>query len=282
MSSKISDTPPQKRKWKDLGPRLVSAFFMLSVTIFMVWLGSIWFALMVAVAFAWVLREWQKMVSMAPVTPFGYVLMALIALVPLATVINGADAGALTALAGFVIALFGPAKGRAWRAGGFAFFALVIVALIVIRGTNIWGFAACFFLGTTVWMTDTGAFFTGRVFGGAKLSPGISPAKTWSGAIGGLFAGSLSGMIVWIIATPSPWWIGLSIAIGVSLFGQLGDLTESAIKRRFRIKDSGASIPGHGGLMDRLDSLTFGALLAFIIGALHIDPYTVANGLMLW
>ncbi|HHS82992.1 MAG TPA: CDP-archaeol synthase, partial [Devosia sp.] len=142
--------------------------------------------------------------------------------------------------------------------------------------------AACFFLGTTIWMTDTGAFFIGRQLGGAKLNPDISPAKTWSGALGGLFTGTLAGLVIWIIATPSPVWIGLVIAAAVSIAGQLGDLTESAIKRNFQIKDTSDVIPGHGGLMDRLDSLTFGALLVFAIGAVHLNLYWVAAGLMLW
>jgi phosphatidate cytidylyltransferase len=86
-------------------------------------------------------------------------------------------------------------------------------------------------------MTDTGAFFAGRQFGGAKLNPEISPAKTWSGAIGGLITGSLAGLVVWVVATPSPWWIGVAIAATVSIAGQFGDLGESAIKRHFRIKD---------------------------------------------
>ena len=271
-----------KPKWKDLGPRLASAFFMLAITILMVWLGGIWFALMVAAVFAWVMREWEKMITMAPLSTFGYVLMTLVAIIPIVTVSYGAAAGAIAALFGLVVAFFGASTGRYWRIGGFAFFALVIVAIMVIRGANVWGFFACIFLGTTVWMTDTGAFFSGRFFGGAKLSPEISPAKTWSGAIGGLFAGSVAGLVIWIVSTPSPWWIGLVIAIAVSISGQLGDLTESAIKRHFQVKDTGGAIPGHGGLLDRLDSLTFGALLVFLIGAFHADPFTVANGLMLW
>lgn len=282
LNAQAAPSKPAKRKWKDLGPRLISAFFMLAVTIFVVWAGGVWFAVLVAAAFAWVMREWMKMITRQALDTFGIVLMVLIAIIPLASAIVGIGGGALAALLGLVVAFFGGAQNRVWRAGGFAFFSIVIISLVAIRGVSINGFIACFFLGTTVWMTDTGAFFSGRFFGGAKLSPEISPAKTWSGAIGGLVVGSLAGTLVWVVATPSPWWIGLLIAVSVSFVGQIGDLSESAIKRHFHIKDSGGSIPGHGGLMDRLDSLTFGALLVFFVGAIHANPQFIANGLLLW
>ena len=82
--------------------------------------------------------------------------------------------------------------------------------------------------------------------------------------------------------TDSPWWIGLVLSAAISILGQLGDLGESAIKRHFRIKDSGDIIPGHGGLMDRLDSLTFGVLLVLVVGAAHAGYGAVAQGLLYW
>jgi phosphatidate cytidylyltransferase len=123
----------------------------------------------------------------------------------------------------------------------------------------------------------------GRQIGGEKLAPDISPGKTWSGAIGGLAIGALAGLVLWLIVVPaSPWWIGLLIAVATSILGQVGDLLESAIKRRFRVKDSGDIIPGHGGLMDRLDSTTFGALFLFSVGALHLGTGAVAQGFLGW
>jgi len=144
------------------------------------------------------------------------------------------------------------------------------------------GALAGVYLGTVVWMTDSAAFFTGRQIGGEKLAPAISPSKTWSGALGGLALGAGAGLLVWTIFTDSPWWIGLVISVSISILGQLGDLSESAVKRHFRIKDSGDIIPGHGGLMDRLDSLTFGIILVLIIGALHGGFGAVADGLLFW
>src|SRR5690606_11337477 len=144
------------------------------------------------------------------------------------------------------------------------------------------GIWAGLYLGTVVWMTDSAAFFTGRQIGGEKLAPGISPSKTWSGALGGLALGTGAGVLVWSMVTDSPLWIGLVLSMSISILGQAGDLTESAIKRHFRIKDSGDIIPGHGGLMDRLDSLTFGAILVLFVGSLHAGYGAVAEGLLYW
>ncbi len=137
-------------------------------------------------------------------------------------------------------------------------------------------------LGAVIWLTDTGAFFTGRQIGGEKLAPGISPGQTRSGAIGGFIVGTLAGIVIWHFVTPSPLWIGLLLCGAMSILGQLGDLAESALKRRFRIKDSGDLIPGHGGLMDRLDSLTFGALFFYGVGALHLGTAAVTAGFLNW
>lgn len=278
----ISNRGTKPRSWADLRPRLISAFFLIAITIFTVWAGGIWFAIFVALGFAGVMMEWEKMIARRPVSLSGMILTAVLALVAIVTSVYGFIGALAPIAAGFIIVIFSSNPHKAWRAGGFLFFSLVIVALIAIRGETYLGFAAIFFLGTTVWMTDTGAFFAGRQLGGAKLNPEISPAKTWSGAIGGLIVGSLGGLFIWTLSTPSPWWIGLIIASAVSVSGQLGDLSESAVKRYFRVKDSGDAIPGHGGLLDRLDSLTFGALFIFIVGAWHFAPDMAAAGLLVW
>ncbi len=279
---KPSPAPAASRSWTDLGPRLTSAFVLLAITILLVWAGGIWFALLVAGAFGGVYREWEIMISGRPMQTMGYVLAGLLVLVAVGTSIGGFVVGLIVLGLAVLVAAFGQRGLLAWRVFGLAFISLVIVALIEIRGVELIGFAASFFLGATVWMTDTGAFFAGRQFGGAKLNPEISPAKTWSGALGGLVSGTLSGLLVWVVVTPAPWWIGVLLAAALSLAGQLGDLSESAMKRRFRIKDSSDLIPGHGGLMDRLDSLTFGALLVFALGAGHLGIGQVAQGLLLW
>ncbi len=291
--NKASDEPPAKdehpekeesrnRSWADLVPRLASAGVLLAVTIVVVWLGGIWFALLLAAVFFGVYREWDTMVTVGELKARGYVLAGLLALVPIAATLGGVLAGISLSVVGIVVVLTGSRDVMVWRVSGLLFFSLVIVALVAIRGASLAGFAACFFLGASVWMTDTGAYFAGRIFGGAKLSPAISPGKTRSGAIGGLVVGSLSGLLVWVIVTPAPWWIGLSLAALLSIAGQLGDLSESAVKRWFRIKDTSDLIPGHGGIMDRLDSLTFGALVLLAVGGLRLGLDQVAEGVLFW
>jgi phosphatidate cytidylyltransferase len=169
-----------------------------------------------------------------------------------------------------------------WRIGGLIYFAAVIIAVLGMRGTGQAGIVAGWYLGIVIAFNDTGAYFVGRVVGGPKLAPMISPAKTISGAVGGWLLGTIAGTIYWVILTPSPWWLGLLFSALLGLSGQIGDLAESAIKRVFRVKDSGDIIPGHGGFMDRLDSVTFGVILFFAIGALHGGLDNVASGFLYW
>jgi phosphatidate cytidylyltransferase len=113
-----------------------------------------------------------------------------------------------------------------------------------------------------VWATDIAAYLAGRLIGGPKLAPAISPGKTWSGAAGGL-AGAL---VVAVVASPGAW--GLAMAAVLSVVSQMGDLMESGIKRHYGVKDSGKLIPGHGGLLDRLDGVLTAAPVAAVLALL--------------
>src|SRR5690606_24901206 len=234
----------------------------------------------VGAVFAGAYREWERMVTRAPLTPGGMVLMGLVALSGLVYPLFG-PLGTIVVIAlacGIALAMRG--ETAHWRVLGLATYGAIIIAALAMRGDTMAGIWAGVYLGTVVWMTDSAAFFTGRQIGGEKLAPDISPSKTWSGALGGLALGAGAGLLVWLLVTDSPWWIGLGLSATISILGQLGDLTESAIKRHFRIKDSGDIIPGHGGLMDRLDSLTFGILLVLLVGAPHAGDGTVREGLL--
>jgi phosphatidate cytidylyltransferase len=270
------------RAWPDLAPRLGSAAVLIAMTVVSLYLGGYIFAAVVGAVFAGAYREWETMVTLRPLTPFGMVLIGLVALSGLIFPLFG-PLGTLALVAiGAVAAIVRGGEGSLWRAGGLIYFGLVVMATLALRGNAPIGILAGVFLGTVVWLTDTGAFFTGRQVGGEKLAPEISPSKTWSGAIGGLALGTVCGFLLWILFTTSPWWIGLGFAALMSVLGQLGDLSESALKRRFRIKDSGDIIPGHGGLMDRLDSLTFPVLFMFAVGVLHMGIASVASGFLSW
>jgi phosphatidate cytidylyltransferase len=245
--------------------------------------GGYVFAVLVGAVFAGCYREWERMVTLRPLTAAGALLIGLVGLAALVFPLAGPLAALSITLVAGLIALVAPHPTGLWRAAGVMFYGLVAFAILAIRGTTADGLWAGVFLGVVIWMTDTGAFFTGRQIGGEKLAPGISPGKTWSGAIGGFAFGTLGGLIVWLLVVPqSPWWIGLLLAAAISVLGQIGDLSESAVKRRFRIKDSGDIIPGHGGLMDRLDSLTFGVLLLFLIGWARGGMDGVAAGFLHW
>jgi phosphatidate cytidylyltransferase len=253
--------------------------------------GSYVFAALVGAVFAGCYREWDRMVTLRPLSKVGIALIALLALAALIHPLFGPMGSVAVLAVAAVTATLDGSISRSWRVAGVVFYGVVIVAVLTMRGEATWtipgsfdsGLWAGVFLGTVVWATDTGAYFTGRQVGGEKLAPDISPSKTWSGAIGGLALGTLAGLVVWLLVVPqSPWWIGLLIAATTSVLGQLGDLSESAIKRRFRVKDSGDIIPGHGGLMDRLDSLTFGALFICGLGLLHGGDGAVAAGVLFW
>ena len=273
---------PARRRWADLGPRLASAAVLIGITVGSLYLGGYYFAVAVSAIFALAYREWETMVSRAPLTPIGMVLIGLVALSGIVFPMFG-PTGTITVIAiACVVALVLRGEGMLWRILGLCIYGAVILATLLLRGDTPAGFLAGIFLGTIVWMTDSAAFFAGRQIGGEKLAPDISPSKTWSGALGGLALGTASGLVVWLIVTDSPWWIGFALSAAISILGQAGDLSESAIKRFFMVKDSGDIIPGHGGLMDRMDSLTFGVLLVLLIGSLHMGLGAVAEGLLYW
>lgn len=272
----------RRRTWADLGPRLISAVVLIALTATALYVGGYFFAAVVGAVFAGAYREWETMVSRAPLTPAGYVLIGLVALSGLVFPMFG-PAGTIVIIAlACAVAVGMRGEGMLWRSLGLVIYGAIIIAALSMRGDTMAGVWAGVYLGTVVWMTDSAAFFAGRQIGGEKLAPEISPSKTWSGALGGLALGTGAGLLIWIVLTDSPWWIGLLLSATISLLGQLGDLGESAIKRYFRIKDSGDIIPGHGGLMDRLDSLTFGVLLVLLVGALHAGYGSVAEGLLYW
>lgn len=141
--------------------------------------------------------------------------------------------------------------------------ALPGLALLFVH--RVGGAESVYWLLAVVWMTDIGAYAFGRLIGGPKLAPTISPNKTWSGAIGGLASGVLAGqgVLAWLGESPT---LSVTVcAVAVSVCTQIGDLFESALKRRYHVKDSGSLIPGHGGVMDRFDGLWAAAPVAALV-----------------
>jgi phosphatidate cytidylyltransferase len=271
----------------DLLPRLLSAIVLIPLTAIALTAGWIPFALVVGLVMAGAYREWEIMITGRKAGWPGTLFMGLVAVVALAHPMNGAWASSVIVALAVIAAIAIKAPNRHWRIAGVVFFGTVAIAFMGIRGSSAAGIWAGIFLVTVVWLTDSGAYFVGRIVGGTKLSPDVSPSKTWSGAAGGLALGTFGGLLVWWIAgyildTQSSTAIGLLIAIVVSISGQLGDLAESAVKRRFAVKDSGSIIPGHGGLMDRIDSLAVAAVVLWLIGLVNRGLGAVPQGILIW
>ena len=276
------EAPPRAVSWADLGPRVLSSIVLIAIIATGLYFGGYVWAALAALVFAITYREWEQMVTLKPIAPLGWVLGGLLALASIAYPAFGPIGTLAVAAVAVVLSFFGDRPVVVWRVGGIIFFAVVLIAVQELRGTVPAGIIAGWYLGIVIASNDTGAYFVGRFIGGAKLAPMISPAKTVSGAVGGWLIGTVTGTIYWMIFTPSPWWLGLVFSAVIGIVGQVGDLLESAIKRLFRIKDSGDIIPGHGGFMDRLDSVTFGLILLVLIGLVHGGLGSVPVGFLYW
>jgi phosphatidate cytidylyltransferase len=179
-------------------------------------------------------------------------------------------------------AIVGSVYRSGWLAAGVIYAASLGMALVLLRDDPGLGLTAVAFVLVSVWASDTGAYIAGRTLGGPKLWPRVSPNKTWSGFIGGTLAGVVAGLLVAVIGGVPVTLILAVIALALAVASAGGDLFESALKRRFGVKDSSAIIPGHGGLMDRVDGLTTASILAAIVGLAHSGPDRMGEGLLLW
>jgi phosphatidate cytidylyltransferase len=170
--------------------------------------------------------------------------------------------------------------GAAWPVAGLVYAALPAAALVWLRSDPTLGLMAILYLFAVAWTTDTASYAAGRLIGGPKLAPRISPNKTWSGFIVGALVPALVGVaFAAALENTSTAWLAL-VSVALALACQIGDLMESWVKRRFGAKDMSQLIPGHGGLLDRIDGLLFAAVLAGVI-ALR-NPAEPGHGLLIW
>lgn len=264
----------------DFLPRLLSALLLAPLMLLAAWWGGWPFAAVLFVASLLVLWEWTVMTGLQP-------KLTVLALGGVSLATAGVAAMLAPVLSIFLVVGLGVAAlalagaPRGWAAAGLAYAAAVLVPTLVLRIDPRVGAASILWLFAVVWSTDVAAYFCGRLLGGPKLWPRVSPNKTWSGAIGGALLGTLAGIAAARLfdIPAAPGLVAASLA--ASIAGQGGDLYESAMKRRFGVKDSSALIPGHGGLMDRLDGFVAAAVLALLIGFVR-HPAAPATGLMLW
>jgi phosphatidate cytidylyltransferase len=205
-----------------------------------------------------------------------------------------AAAGVLTWLAKPVVALlmvglgalaatiFAPVERRVWVTLGVGYAGAMLLAPMLLRADNTYGFAVIVLLFAIVWTTDVLGYFAGRAVGGPKLLPSVSPNKTWSGAIAGTGGAMVVALLVASLFGSFNVLAILIIAFVLSVLAQFGDLFESWVKRQFGAKDASKLIPGHGGVMDRLDGFWAAAVAAGIIGILRGGFDAPARGLLLW
>ena len=183
---------------------------------------------------------------------------------------------------GVLAAIVTAGKQAPLVAGGLIYASALLMATTIMRIDVKYGFAAIVFLYALVWGTDIGGYFAGRAFGGPKLAPSISPKKTWSGAIGGTIVGvAAAGLVASLFSLGNLMAIG-AVAIMLSAVSQSGDLFESWLKRHFHVKDASALIPGHGGVMDRLDGFIFATVGALLLGVVRGGLQTPGAGLLVW
>jgi phosphatidate cytidylyltransferase len=242
--------------------------------------GWLWTALVTVTAIG-LYVEWLTIVGTAREMPAIASGVAVLAIAGLCLALGRIDAAFVILVLGLAAVALLSSKQRFWSATGFVYAAAADLASVLVRLDQTSGFAALMLILLVVWVTDIGGYFAGRGIGGPKLWPRISPKKTWAGAIGG-FALSLVIAVAFAVAGIGEAHSLLLLAAVLSIASQLGDLFESAVKRRFGVKDSSQVIPGHGGLLDRLDGFVAAVVLAAIFGFLRAGADGVGRGLMVW
>ncbi|WP_338634608.1 phosphatidate cytidylyltransferase [Afipia carboxidovorans] len=276
-----SSAPAPAKSSRDLVLRIAAAALLAPLALMFVFAGGWLWVLLVSVIAIGLFYEWHEIVDPArnPRTfAAGVIALELIGL----SLWFGWDGIAWTAaVLGVTLVAFMATTERAWLTVGFVYAAAALAASALIRLDGAMGFQALMFTLLVVWASDIGGYFAGRAIGGPKLWPRVSPNKTWAGSGGAVV---LSLVVALVVV-----WLGwgrlvpvLILAVAVSIVAQLGDLFESALKRRFGVKDSSQIIPGHGGLLDRLDGFVAAIVFVALIGYLRAGADGIGRGFMIW
>ena len=243
--------------------RVISSFVLGPLVLAAIYLGGWTYSVMVALFMALGMYEWLRMVDPAAhprvkIAAYAALLLTLGAGAWQSTVF-GAMIGIVLLLLLFLLAARDHVERAGWIALGIPYLAGSGLAMLNVRATPEIGMVLTAYLMVTVWATDIGAYLTGRLIGGPKLLPEISPKKTWAGLFGGMAFAALFGYgVAYGFGAARPWVAG-GLALMLAVVSQLGDMFESYVKRRSGLKDSGDLIPGHGGVLDRIDGLLFAA-----------------------
>lgn len=281
--------PPDARQsgLSNLQIRLISAAVLLPLVTAAIIFGHPFFTLLIAVfagAAGW---EWARIVANEraagqvvpvpnpPVGRWGPQAFLAAAVAVLAVLLAGFDGDAHQAIFPIAIGviatlLSGVFRNRglaAWNLIGILYAAIPAMALVLIRNDPEWGMATLLWIIALVVAADTGGYIAGRSIGGPKLAPRISPNKTWAGLGGAVAGAALVGLLTAFIVNHTNVWVLVLLSAILGVIEQGGDLVESALKRHFGVKDASHIIPGHGGVLDRVDGLLAVAVAVLIIGA---------------
>lgn len=283
MNGEGAPQPPGKASnWADLGIRTLSAAVLIPLVLLAEWLGGIWFEILVALLGVGVAREWSRIVFKGEPLQLALHLAAVAA--ALAGILSNHPLYAATAIVALQLAsmFLGRKPLSIWSSTGVLYAGLPCLALLLIRNDAVWGVVGVLWCFAMVWAADIMAYFAGRTIGGPKLAPSISPKKTWAGLGGAVAGAALASLAV-------AWFAGIDAGLPLALLAavlavveQAGDLFESSLKRAYGVKDSGTMIPGHGGVLDRIDGLIAVAMAAAAIGLLRGGQDAVATGLLIW
>lgn len=259
-------------KFADLGVRVASAVFLIVIAVLAFWKNIAFMTLFVGIGAALMLWEYRRMVvGRFNLRDPGLWIVLLAAIVAVELTGNWTLWWAALPLGAGVALLFAFDRTHfKWMAPGLLYIVLALCVLVDMRRVPDIGLLVVLWMILVVVAADVGGYFAGRLVGGPKLWPAVSPKKTWSGAIGGWVLALLVGLIFWI----GDWGVHSAVILPLSLViamaSQAGDLLESSLKRHFGVKDSGGMIPGHGGLLDRFDGLLGGLLMFGLVERLGL------------
>lgn len=280
-----ADVATESGERGNLALRVVSAIVLAPAVLAITYVGGWPFLGLCAFAAAGILREWTHLTAEAGARSLAPGLAALIAALAL-TGLHQPGTGAIAVAAGAGVAVVMARRAEpdagTWAATGVIYAGIAFFGPAVLRQDPLWGLTALLFLFATVWTTDIFAFLCGRLIGGPLLWSRVSPKKTWAGAIGGAAGGVAAGVAVAYASSIGKLGMAGVMALLLSVLAQAGDLFESAVKRRFGAKDAGRLIPGHGGLMDRLDGFLVAAFAALLIGIVRQGTAAAGAGLLQW
>jgi len=279
--SKTAPASVAGQGFRNLLVRIAAALVLAPLAIAIAYAGGWLWSALVTLAAIGLYAEWLTIAATAREARIVVCGVTALAVAGLCLAATRIDAALIVLAIGFLVVAAISRQRRGWVAGGFFYAAAAQTASVLVRLDSSDGFVALVFVLLIVWVTDIGGYFAGRGIGGPKLWPRVSPKKTWAGAIGGFGASLLvaAGFVAFDFGRAESL---LPLGAILSIVSQLGDLFESAVKRRFGVKDSSHIIPGHGGLLDRLDGFVAAIVLAAILGFVRGGMDGVGRGLMVW